>query len=165
MIEIRRLDNREIIHSGYFSSVRECLVDGTMSGIRFRGANLSEADLSGANLSGTDLSRTDLSEADLSGANLSEADLSGANLRGTDLSRTDLSEADLSGANLSGTLGFYVFCAYDTSKRIVYCVKHETTWMVKAGCFWGNLEELEKIVRDTHGSKVYLSNIELLKGL
>jgi hypothetical protein len=86
---------------------------------------------------------------------LSEADLSGAYLRG----------AYLSGADLSGAEGFYMFMAYDTSKRIVYCVKHERTWMILAGCFWGTLKELEKKVKATHNSKVYLVNIELLKGL
>jgi hypothetical protein len=37
--------------------------------------------------------------------------------------------------------------------------------MVKAGCFWGTLKELEEKVLQSHKSKVYLHNIELLKTL
>jgi len=35
--------------------------------------------------------------------------------------------------------------------------------MIQAGCFWGFLEELETKVKETHNSKVYLANIEILK--
>ena len=101
-----------------------------------------------------------ISKRQKSGANLSGADLSGANLRGA-----DLRGADLSGADLWGTENIYVFTAYDTSKRIVYCVKHKYTWYVKAGCFWGTLAELKTRVLETHNSKVYLHNIALLEQL
>ena len=100
------------------------------------------------------------SGADLIGADLYEADLSGANLSGVNLGR-----ANLIGADLDGALNYYSFFAHDTSKRIVHCIKHEKTWMIKAGCFWGTLEELEKKVKATHNSKVYLANIEILKQL
>ena len=79
--------------------------------------------------------------------------------------KAKLHGADLREASLYGANSYYSFFAYDSSRRIVHCVKHEETWMVKAGCFWGTLEELEQKVRDTHNSKVYLSNIEILKGL
>ena len=93
--------------------------------------------------------RANLREANLRGANLRGADLRGANLREANLRRADLREADLRRANLreadlEGALNYYSFFAYDTSKRIVHCVKHDDTWMIKAGCFWGTLEELEK---------------------
>ena len=114
--------------------------------------------------------RANLRGADLYGANLRGANLRGANLRGTDLRGADLSGANLRGANLRranlrGAKSYYSFVAYDTSKRLVYCVKHKHTWMILAGCFWGTLEELETEVRETHNSKVYLANIEILKGL
>ena len=95
--------------------------------------------------------------ADLRGVDLSEADLYGANL----------DEVNLSGANLTGAKNYYSFVAYDTSKRLVHCVKHKDAWMIQTGCycFWGTLEELETKVKETHNSKVYLANIEILKGL
>ena len=101
----------------------------------------------------------------LCGANLHRADLSGANLYRANLSGADLSGANLNGADLNYAVDYYSFIAYDTSKRVVHCVKHKTTWMVQAGCFWGTLEELETKVRKTHNSKVYLANIEILKGI
>ena len=82
-----------------------------------------------------------------------------------DLYRVDLRGADLRGADLYRAKSYYSFVAYDTSKRIVHCVRHEDTWMVQAGCFWGTLEELETRVKESHNSKVYLANIEILKGL
>ena len=139
------------------------------------GANLREADLEGTNLSGANLHATDLYEADLrkanlKGADLYEADLTGADLYKADLTRAnlrgaDLYEADLTATNLRGAENYYAFLAFDTSKRIVHCIKHKDGWMIMAGCFWGTLEELEKKVKETHNSKVYLANIEILKNL
>ena len=79
--------------------------------------------------------------------------------------RADLSGANLNGADLNGAKSYYSFTAYDTSKRIVHCIKNQDTWMVQAGCFWGTLDELEAEVKSTHNSKVYLSNIGLLRSL
>jgi hypothetical protein len=109
--------------------------------------------------------KADLYRAKLYQANLGGADLGGASLCGADLGGANLSGASLGGANLNRAKKYYSFTAYDTSKRIVHCVKHEDTWMIKAGCFWGTLEELEDKVKETHNSKVYLANIEILKGL
>jgi uncharacterized protein YjbI with pentapeptide repeats len=70
-------------------------VRADLSGMNFRGMNLSHTNLSAAylrdtnfhcvNLSGANLSHTNLSGANLSGANLTDANLSGANLSGADL--------------------------------------------------------------------------------
>lgn len=55
MIEIKRYDNGEIIHSGDFESIKECLEDGVSKNISFYraylvGANLERANLLAANL-------------------------------------------------------------------------------------------------------------------
>ena len=118
--EIKRWDNGEVIHSGDFKSIKDCLLDGVSSGISFE-----------------------------------YADLRGADLR----------EADLRGADLRYTKGIYIFNAYDTSKRTVYCVKHDDTFMCKAGCFYGTLDELEAKVLARHKSKVYLGNIAIMREL
>ena len=130
-----------------------------------RDANLSGADLSGANLKDANLRDANLNGADLSGANLSDANLRDANLRDANLRGANLRFANLRFANLSGAKSYYSFTAYGTSKRIVHCIKNQDTWMVQAGCFWGTLDELEAKVKSTHNSKVYLSNIDLLRSL
>ena len=160
-------------HTGEVILEVESLFEANLSS-----ADLSDADLSGSNLRridlrrvdlyGVDLRDADLRDADLYGADLRDADLRGANLRRIDLRRVDLygvdlRDANLKGADLKGALNYYTFIAYDTSKRLVHCVKHDTTWMVLAGCFWGTLQELEEKVLETHKSSVYLANIEILK--
>ena len=107
--------------------------------------------------------KVNLYRANLEGANLEEADLRGANLEGAYLYGANLEGANLYGANLEGAYNLYVFNAFDTSKRMVYCVKHSDTWYVKAGCFWGTIAELKDKVLATHNSKVYLHNISLLE--
>ena len=135
MLEIRHRYTRAVIHRGEFENIRELVEDAVSKLISLRGANLS-----GANLSSADLSSADLSSADLSSAALRDADIRFAK-------------------------NYYSFVAYDTSKRTVHCIKHGTTWMVKAGCFWGTLDELETKVKETHNSKAYLANIEILRNL
>ena len=148
---------------------RAYLSDADLSDADLIGADLIGADLSGADLSGAYLSVADLSGADLSGANLSGADLSGADLSGADLSGAylsvaDLSVADLSGADLSGAKGHFCFGPMPTSGRIVHCSWHrESGWMVKAGCFWGNLYQLEAKVKSDHKCPVYLGMIAFLR--
>ncbi|HKT53669.1 MAG TPA: pentapeptide repeat-containing protein [Caulobacteraceae bacterium] len=76
-----------------------------LTGLNFRGRNLSDADFTGAILAGckfvnarldhTVFFGADLQEADLSEASLRRADLRGACLRGSDLTGADLFEADL----------------------------------------------------------------------
>ena len=107
-------------------------------------------------------------EVDLRGAYLQEAYLQEADLQGANLQGANLQEADLQGANLRRAKGYFSFFAYGTSGRIVHCVRHESGWMVQAGCFWGTLDQLYTQVMDTHGlekGKVYLAMIELLKAL
>jgi uncharacterized protein YjbI with pentapeptide repeats len=128
-------------------------IRANLSGADLHGVDLYGANLRGANLSGADLHGVDLYGANLRGANLSRADLSGANL----------SRADLSGANLYGAKYIYQFGPMPTSGRIIYAVKHETKFMVNAGCFWGTLDELEEKVKKTHNCTMYLGFINLLK--
>jgi uncharacterized protein YjbI with pentapeptide repeats len=76
-----------------------------LSGLNFRGRNLSDADFTGAILAGCKFANArldhtvffaaDLQEADLSECSLRRADLRGACLRGADLTGADLFEADL----------------------------------------------------------------------
>jgi len=76
-----------------------------LTGLNFRGRNLSDADFTGAVLNGAKFTGArldnavffgaDLQEADLTEASMRRCDLRGACLRGADLSGADLFEADL----------------------------------------------------------------------
>ena len=72
-IEIKNRFTGEVIISGKYESIKDCLEKN-------RGADLYGANLSGANLCGANLSHANLSHANLSRANLSGANLSGADL-------------------------------------------------------------------------------------
>jgi len=113
-----------------------------------------------ANLCGADLRG-----ADLRGANLSGAHLCGADLCGADLCGADLSGADLCGADLCGAKNIMQFGPMPTSGRVIYAVRHDSGWMVQAGCFWGTVDELEAKVKASHNCPAYLGFIELLRKL
>jgi len=96
-IEIKRWDNQEVIHSGYFISIKECLEDGLSKRISFYRADLGEPYLTVA-----DLSRTDISREDVKGVNFKREDLKGANLLLTNPIRTAFEGADFIVADLQG---------------------------------------------------------------
>lgn len=104
--------------------------------------------------------RANLSGADLWGANLSGGDLSGGYL-----SKANLSKADLSGANLSGAKKIMAFGPMPTIGRIIYAVRHDSGWMVQAGCFWGDIDKLESKVKESHNCPVYIAIINLLRSI
>ncbi|MBW4550726.1 MAG: pentapeptide repeat-containing protein [Aphanocapsa sp. GSE-SYN-MK-11-07L] len=74
-----------------------------LSGINFRGSNLSESDFRKVNLSEANLSGADLSNCLIENANLSGANLSGANLKNTQMTKSNLSGADLTSADFVHT--------------------------------------------------------------
>ena len=122
------------------------------------------ANLQGANLRGANLQGADLRGANLRGANLQGADLQGANLPGADLRRANLLGADLLGADLLGAENIFQFGPMPTSGRIVTANWHgEKGWIVYAGCFTGNPDELEAAVKAKHNCPVYLGIIEMLR--
>jgi hypothetical protein len=104
-ISIKKI-NGEVIFSGDFDSIKDCVLAALREGKNLSYANLSSADLRSANLSSADLRSADLSSAnlrsaDLRSADLSYADLSYANLSSADLRSANLRYADLRYANLS----------------------------------------------------------------
>jgi hypothetical protein len=112
MIQIKRWDNGEIIHSGEFQTIRECIEDGVRKGVSFNfaslnfaslyRASLNGANLDGASLDGSNLTGASLYRASLNGANLDGASLDGSNLTGASLYRASLDGASLTGASLTG---------------------------------------------------------------
>ena len=74
-IEIKNRLTGQIIISGEYKSVRDCLEKN-------RGSDLSYSDLSYSDLSGSDLRGSNLRGSNLSYSNLSYSDLRGSDLRG-----------------------------------------------------------------------------------
>src|SRR5436190_1441548 len=75
-----------------------------LSGIDFKGANLTAAVLNRSNLTGANLSRCNLTVSFAEGANLTNADLRGAMMFSMQLQGANLKGANLSGARLIGDL-------------------------------------------------------------
>lgn len=93
---------------------------------------------------------------DLSGKDLRGVEFSGANLISADLGEANLIGADLSGAN-------NIFTFNRIGGRTCYAVVHEKTLMIKAGCFWGTLDEFIKEAEEQGKYKaqiVYLIELE-----
>ncbi len=114
--------------------------------------------------------RADFSRASLPGVNLREANLREANLHGAYLYKCDLYGCDLRGANLRSAdlyMGKNImqFGPMPTSGRMIYAVRHDSGWMVRAGCFWGTVDELEAKVKASHNCPAYFGFIEILKKL
>ena len=85
MIEIKRWDNEEVIHSGDFADLKECLEDGLKQGVNFYRAKLNDAKLNDAELNGAELNGAELNGAELNDAKLNDAELNGAELNGAEL--------------------------------------------------------------------------------
>ena len=166
-INIRNRFTEEVIftYESENNTIKETVEKANLRDADLRNANLRDADLRDANLRYANLRYADLRYADLINVNLEDAYLRDVDLRDANLRDANLRNADLINVNLEDAKNYYSFFAYDTSRRIVHCIKHKEKWMIKAGCFWGSLEELEEKVKATHNSKVYLANIEILKSL
>ena len=101
MIEIKNRYTDEIMLSGEYESIKNCLEknkDTHLVGAYLRGAYLRDADLRDADLRDADLGGTHLRGAYLRGAYLRGADLGDADLRGANLVGAYLGDADLGGA-------------------------------------------------------------------
>jgi hypothetical protein len=88
--------------------------------------------------------------ADLGGADLRSADLGGADLGGADLGGADLRSAKLIGDRpilQIGPIG-------SRSDYLIACVTDQGV-LVRAGCFFGSLDEFSSAVDKTHGDSVH----------
>jgi hypothetical protein len=103
-IEIKSIFG-DVLFSGDFSSVADCVVAAVKSRAYLTGANLARAYLTGANLARANLAGADLDGANLAGAYLARANLAGANLARANLAGANLARANLARANLDGAIG------------------------------------------------------------
>ncbi len=131
------------------------------------GAYLARSNLDGANLAGANLTGANLAGANLDGANLAGANLTGANLAGANLARSYLARSYLAGANLVGNRP--ILQIGPIGSRCAYLVSYITDAGIKvrAGCFFGSIEEFEAACAKTHGDndhgKEYAAAVAMIR--
>ena len=109
-------------------------------------ANLARANLAGANLDGAYLAGANLARANLDGANLDGANLAGAYLAGANLARADGEKLTLVGKRPVLQIG-----PIGSRCALLSMYLTDAGPMVRAGCFWGSLDDFEGKCEQTHG--------------
>ena len=97
----------------------------------------------------------DLRGADLRSAYLRGADLRGADLGGADLRSADLRSADLGGAKLIGDRPILQIGPIGSRSDYLIAFVTDQGVLVRAGCFFGSLDEFSSAVDKTHGDSVH----------
>ena len=119
-------------------------------------ANLYGANLYGANLCGADLRSANLYGANLYGANLCDADLYGADLYGANLRSANLYGANLYGAGkLTGDRPYFAVGPIGSRQDILTAFLTEKGVYLRAGCFFGTVEEFRDKLQGEHGDNVH----------
>ena len=109
-----------------------------------------------ADLRGADLYGADLRGADLYGANLRGADLYGADLRGADLRGADLYGANLGDAGkLTGDRPYFAVGPIGSRQDVLAAFLTEKGVYLRAGCFFGTVEEFRDKLQGEHGDNVH----------
>ncbi len=125
------------------------------------GADLRSADLCGANLYSANLRSANLYGANLYGANLYCADLRSANLRSADLRSANLCGANLCGANLrdagklTGYRPYFAVGPIGSRQDVLAAFLTEKGVYLRAGCFFGPVEEFREKLDGEHGDNVH----------
>ena len=133
----------------------------TPSGLAMRAA-LEKAVSAGAYLDGANLAG-----AYLTGANLTRSYLAGANLDGAYLAGANLTGANLDGATLVGNRP--ILQIGPIGSRCAYLASYITDAGIKvrAGCFFGSIEEFEAACAKTHGDndhgKEYAAAVAMIR--
>ena len=104
-----------------------------------------------ANLCGANLRDVGLRGADLYGADLRDANLCGANLRGADLCDANLRGANLRDADYLCDGRFHHITNIGSENGVLELYScGESGWIVRRGCFFGNVDEFLVAVDSTH---------------
>ena len=167
-IEIKSRFSLEVLfsHECEDNSVAVTLAAAKVRGANLYGADLRAANLYGANLRGADLRGADLGDADLraanlGGANLRAANLGYANLRGADLRGANLGGANLRGADLgdagklTGDRPYFAVGPIGSRQDVLAAFLTEKGVYLRAGCFFGTVEQFREKLTDKHGDNVH----------
>jgi len=137
------------------------LYGADLYGANLRSADLRSADLRSANLYGANLRSANLYGADLYGADLRSADLRSANLRSADLYGANLRSANLRSANLrdagklTGDRPYFAVGPIGSRQDILTAFLTEKGVYLRAGCFFGTVEEFRDKLQGEHGDNVH----------
>ena len=142
--------------------MRHALEKAVASGASLRnaslvGASLDGASLVGALLDGALLRNASLVGASLDGASLRNASLDGASLDGASLRNASLDGALLVGASLdggvklSGSRPFFSVGPIGSRSDVFQAFTTDHGLRLKAGCFFGTVDEFRSKLIDTHG--------------
>ena len=145
LFEITHRHTGSILYSGGGETLRDVVVSAVKGGADLRGADLRSADLCGAYLR----------HAYLRGAYLRGADLGGADLRSADLGSAYLRGADLGGAKLIGDRPILQIGPIGSRSDYLIAFVTDQGVLVRAGCFFGSLDEFSSAVDKTHGDSVH----------
>jgi hypothetical protein len=104
-----------------------------------------------ADLYGADLYGADLYGANLYGANLRSANLYGANLYGANLGDADLGDA----GKLTGDRPFFQVGPIGSRQDVLAAFQTEKGVFLRAGCFFGTVEEFNAKLQDEHGDNTH----------
>ena len=153
-----------------FTAEIECKDDELPSvklGLAIEWAYKTRANLDGANLDGAYLDGAYLARANLDGAYLAGAYLAGANLDGANLAGAYLARANLDGKKLIGERPILQIGGLGSRNAYLVSYNTEDGIKIKAGCFFGTLEEFENSVKEKHGDnqfgKEYAAAILMIK--
>ena len=157
-IEIKSRFSLQILfsHECEDNSVAITLAAAINAKANLYGANLYGADLYGANLYGANLYGADLRSANLRSANLYGADLGDADLYGADLRSANLYGADLGDAGkLTGDRPFFQVGPIGSRQDVLAAFQTEKGVFLRAGCFFGTVEEFNAKLQDEHGDNTH----------
>ena len=154
LFEITHRHTGSILYSGG-ERLRDVVVSAVKGGADLRGADLRSADLRRADLRSADLRSADLRSAYLRSAYLRGAYLFGAYLGGAYLRGADLGGADLRSAKLIGDRPILQIGPIGSRSDYLIAFVTDQGVLVRAGCFFGSLDELSAAIDKTHGDSVH----------
>ena len=157
-IEIKSRFSLEVLfsHECEDNSVAITLAAAIKAKADLRGADLRRADLRRADLRSANLGDADLYGADLYGANLGDANLRGADLGDANLRRADLRSANLGDAGkLTGDRPYFAVGPIGSRQDVLAAFLTEKGVYLRAGCFFGTVEEFRGKLQGEHGDNVH----------
>ncbi len=132
------------------------LYGADLGSANLRCADLRCADLRCANLGSANLGSADLGSADLGGADLYGANLYGANLYGANLGSANLGSANLGSAGkLTGDRPYFAVGPIGSRQDVLAAFQTENGVFLRAGCFFGTVEEFRAKLEGEHGDNVH----------
>lgn len=145
------------------------LQHSVISKATFMRCQFNDVDMRYSNLSDSQFRNCDMQGADLTGSFLTGVDFTGSNLWNVCINDADLANVRLFGA--TGIMSLYV-PEMSTRGDYLYAVQHDDGVMVKAGCWWGTLDDFVKRIDEVYpkkdrftkiNRKLYRAAIDMIK--